>query len=100
MADLLRQAGGGDTRRGNAQLRRAIAKKHQADADFLSAAGTKHWPTAAALGRKFSDRLEDEFQAARRKRTAGGRYPVNDNDYGSSIRTVSGGLPTLGRHYH
>jgi len=35
--------------------------------------------------------------APKKKRRGSSRYPVQDGRWGSSVRTVSGGLPTLGK---
>lgn len=77
-------------------LRDQVRLKREADAKLLKAAGTRDFKSATELAKAFSVKLEEEFQSARRRRGNSGRA-LDDRRSSTSVHTVSGGLPTLGR---
>ncbi|MCA1708516.1 MAG: hypothetical protein LC808_36650 [Actinobacteria bacterium] len=84
-------------RRGKRSGIKAMSRKQTADARLLKATGARHVGAAVAQAKHLEARVEELRRAARREASQRTKRVPDDRDASQSLRTVSGGLPELGK---
>lgn len=79
------------------QVVKALSKKVAADKHLIEVTGTSHVGAAIARAKRVELRVEDLKRGIRRETSRRSPNRTDDRDASSSLRTLSGGLPGLGK---